>query len=219
MGRPLKDWSPAAVNPFTGGCAAQQPATLAFLRHLRVLPAIDIMHCPSSRLLIAALALGAVATLSGCATIAGDSTQKVSIQTVDAQGRSVDGMSCKVTNADAEYVGVTPMFDTQVRRSSNPLIIECRGDRYPMARGVVVSRAVNMQPMQMLLPGGTSFMVLDHLTGYMYAYPRWVRLQVGADMVFDRRDDNGRSATPGLVTRQFDAYARYAFGGPPVRAD
>ena len=72
---------------------------------------------------------------------------------------------------------------------------------------------------EMLLPGGTSFMVLDHLTGYMYAYPRWVRLQVGTDMLFDRRDDNGRSATPGLVTRQFDDYVRYAFGGPPVRAD
>jgi len=219
MPGPLKDWSRAAVNPFTGGCAAQQPATLAFLRHPCVPPVDTTMHYPSSSPLIAALVLGAVATLSGCATMAGDPTQKVSIQTVDAQGRSVDGMSCKISNSSAEYVGVTPMFDTHVRRSSNPLIIECRGDRYPMARGVVVSRAVNMQPLQMLLPGGTSFMVLDHLTGYIYAYPRWVRLQVGTDMVFDRRDDNGRSATPGLVTRQFDDYARYAFGGTPVRVD
>lgn len=177
------------------------------------------MHIRLARLSLAAAAIGALAMLSGCATMAGDSTQKVSIQTVDAQGRSVEGMSCKISNASAEYVGVTPMFDTQVRRSSNPLIVECRGDRYPMARAVVVSRAVNMQPMQMLLPGGTSFMVLDHLTGYMYSYPRWVRLQVGTDMVFDRRDDNGRSATPGLVTRQFDDFARYAFGGPPVRVD
>lgn len=177
------------------------------------------MHCRFARLSIAAAALAASAGLSGCATMAGDSTQKVSIQTVDAQGRTVDGMSCKVSNSSAEYVGVTPMFDTHVRRSSNPLIIECRGDRYPMARAVVVSRAVNMQPMQMLLPGGTSFMVLDHLTGYMYAYPRWVRLQVGTDMVFDRRDENGRNPTPGLVTRQFDDYARYAFGGVPVHVD
>lgn len=177
------------------------------------------MHRPSSRLLTTTLVLGAVTALSGCATMAGDATQKVSIQTVDAQGRTVDGMSCKVSNSTAEYVGVTPMFDTHVRRSPNPLIVECRGDRYPMARAVVVSRAVNMQPLQMLLPGGTSFMVLDHLTGYMYAYPRWVRLQVGTDMVFDRRDDDGRTPTAGLITREFDNYARYAFGGTPVRAD
>ena len=57
------------------------------------------MHLCTSRRLVAALALGAVATLSGCATMAGDATQKVSIQTVDAQGRTVDGMSCKVSNA------------------------------------------------------------------------------------------------------------------------
>ena len=57
-------------------------------------------------------------------------------------------------------------------------------------------------------------MVLDHLTGYMYAYPRWVRLQVGTDMVFDRRDEKDRGPTPGLITRQFDDFVRYAEGSP-----
>lgn len=179
---------------------------------------IRLPALPGRRVGLAA-ALAVCAALTGCATLSGEATQKISIQTVDAQGRSVDGMSCKVSNASAEYVGVTPMFDTQVRRSGSPLIVECRGDRYPMARGVIVSRAAHMQPLQMLLPGGSSFMVLDHVTGYMYAYPRWVRLQVGTDMVFDKRDDDGRTATAGLVTRQFDDYARYAFEGLPARAN
>jgi len=152
--------------------------------------------------------------LSGCATLAGDATQKLNIQTVDGDGRLVEGMSCHASNASADYVGVTPMFDTHVRRSSSPLVIECRRDGFAMARGVVVSRAVNMQPAQMLLPGGSSLMIIDHLTGYMYSYPRWVRLQVGADMVFDRRDENGRGPTPGLITRQFDDFVRFAAGGP-----
>jgi hypothetical protein len=52
--------------------------------------------------------------------------------------------------------------------------------------------------------------VIDHLTGYMYAYPRWVRLQVGTDMVFDRRDEVDRGPTPGLITRQFDDFVRFA---------
>lgn len=169
-----------------------------------------------TRVLLAALALGA---LSGCATLAGEPTQKLNIQTVDAEGRAIDGMSCRAANSSADYVGVTPMFDMQVRRSSTPLVIECRRDGTPLARGVVVSRAVNMQPIQMLLPGGTSMMVIDHLTGYMYAYPRWVRLQVGTDMVFDRRDEVDRGPTPGLVTRQFDDFVRFASGSTSTRVD
>jgi hypothetical protein len=160
--------------------------------------------CRLSAAAFVALALG------GCATLAGDSTQKLNIQTVDKDGRAIDGMSCRASNASAEYVGVTPMFDMQVRRSHSALVVECRRDGYPLARGVIVSRGVNMQPIQMLLPGGTSMMVIDHLTGFMYAYPRWVRLQVGTDMVFDRRDENGRGPTPGLITRQFDDFVRYA---------
>jgi hypothetical protein len=167
------------------------------------------------RTLLAVLAIG----LSGCATLTGDATQKVDIQTVDQDGRPVDGMSCRASNASAEYVGVTPMFDTQVRRSSSALVIECRRAGMPLTRGVVVSRAVNMQPAQLLLPGGTSMMAIDHLSGYIYAYPRWVRLQVGSDMVFDRRDQIDRGPTPGLVTRQFDDFVRFAEGVPQTRAD
>jgi hypothetical protein len=170
------------------------------------------MLAPIVRLLSAALAFG---LLSGCATLAGDSTQKVNIQTVDTEGRVVDGMSCRASNSSADYVGVTPMFDMQVRRSSSPLVVECRRDRVPLARAVLVSRAVNMQPLQLLLPGGTSLMVLDHLTGYMYSYPRWIRLQVGTDMVFDRRDEVDKGPTPGLITRQFDDFVRFASTGVP----
>ncbi|HQR22726.1 MAG TPA: hypothetical protein PLE54_08640 [Burkholderiaceae bacterium] len=173
------------------------------------------MRCPSRSALIAVLALG----FSGCATLTGDATQKLSIQTVDKEGKAIDGMSCHVSNASAEYVGVTPMFDTQVRRSSSPLVIECRRDGMPLTRGVVVSRAVNMQPAQLLLPGGTSLMAIDHISGYIYSYPRWVRLQVGHDMVFDRRDEKGHNATPGLVTRQFDDFVRYAAGIPQARTE
>jgi hypothetical protein len=170
---------------------------------------------PGYRILLAVLVIG----LSGCATLTGDATQKLSIQTVDADGRAIDGVSCRASNASAEYVGVTPMFDTQVRRSSSALIIECRRNGLPLTRGVVVSRGVNMQPVQLLLPGGTSMMAIDHISGYMYSYPRWIRLQVGTDMVFDRRDEKDRGPTPGLITRQYDDFVRFAAGGPQTRAD
>lgn len=149
---------------------------------------------------------------SGCATVTGTATQPISIQTVDKQGNVIEGMSCRVSNAAGQYVGDTPMFDLTVRRSSLPLLVECRGDRRPLARAVLVPRADGMVPAQMLLPGGSSFMLIDHFSGFMYSYPRWIRVQVGADMVFDRRDEAGRDPTPGQVTRQFDDYTRFASG-------
>ncbi len=127
-------------------------------------------------------------------------------------------MACRLSNGDGEYLGDSPMFDLNVRRSSLPLVVECRADGRPLARAVLVSRADDMKPAQLLLPGGSSMMVIDHVTGFMYAYPRWIRVQAGADMVFDRRDERGRNPTPGLVTRQFDDYVRFA-SGQSVRAD
>jgi hypothetical protein len=166
-----------------------------------------------------AFTLAFVALLaSGCATMHGNATQSISIQTVDQQGQVVEGMSCHVSNRAAQYAGDTPMFNLEVRRSSSPLLIECRGSGRPLARAVLVSRADGMVAAQMLLPGGTSLMVIDHLTGFMYSYPHWIRMRVGADMVFDRRDDAGRDPTPGVVTRQFDDRTRFA-SGIAVRAD
>lgn len=158
--------------------------------------------------------------LSGCATVSGNPTQLVSIQTVDDQGRIIEGMSCRVINGSAEYLGDTPMFDLKVRRSSTPLQVECRANGFAPARALVISRADRMSAAQMLLPGGSSMMMLDHMTGYMYSYPRWIRVQAGADMVFDRRDERGRDPTPGVVTRTFDAAVRYASGnGAAARID
>jgi hypothetical protein len=167
---------------------------------------------------VAALAFAA-ALASGCATVSGNATQPISIQTVDAEGRVIEGMSCRVSNDSAQYAGDSPMFDLRVRRSSMPLVIECRGDGRPLARAVVVPRADGALAAQMLLPGGSSFMLIDHVTGFMYAYPRWIRLQAGSDMVFDRRDERGREPTPGLVTRQFDDAVRFASGNVAVRTD
>lgn len=167
---------------------------------------------------VALLALVAVLA-SGCATVTGRATQPVSIQAVDRDGRAIEGMSCRVSSGGREYVGDTPMFDLQVRRSSSPLVIECRGDGRPMARAVLLPRAENMVAAQLLLPGGSSMMFIDHVSGFMYSYPRWVRVQAGADMVFDRRDEKGRDPVPGLVTRQFDDLVRFASGGAAVHVD
>jgi len=166
-----------------------------------------------------ALLVLTAALASGCATVTGRATQPVSIQAVDSQGRAIEGMSCRVSNGGREYVGDSPMFDLQVRRSSTPLVVECRGHGRPMARAVLMPRADSLTAAQMLLPGGSSMLIIDHISGFMYAYPRWVRVQAGADMVFDRRDENGHHPVPGLVTRQFDDFIRFAGSGAAVQVD
>ena len=106
-------------------------------------------------------------------------------------------------------------------RSSTPLVVECKRHGYPLARALIIPRAdlVSGSTAQLLLPGGSSMLIIDHISGYMYQYPRWIRAQVGADMVFDRNDERGREPTPGVVTRQFDAQVRYAGGVQDTRVD
>ena len=169
----------------------------------------------------AAFAFVAALALGGCATVTGEATQAINIQTVDAQGRPVDGMGCRIVNGSAEYMGDTPMFGLRVRRSSTPLVAECKRQGYPVARALIISRAnlASGSTAQLLLPGGSSMLVIDHISGYMYQYPRWIRAQVGADMIFDRNDEKGLQPTPGVITRQFDAQVRYASGVQDVRVD
>jgi len=176
------------------------------------------MRLPLVRAFLAALAITGV---SGCATMTGEATQVINFQTVDANGKPVDGMACRIVNGSAEYRGDTPMFGLRVRRSPTPLVAECKRQGYAMARALIISRAdlASGSAAQLLLPGGSSMLIIDHMTGFMYQYPRWVRAQVGADMIFDRSDERGREPTPGVVTRQFDAHMRYAGGLQDSRVD
>jgi len=138
-------------------------------------------------LLVAALA-GSLA-LGGCATLTGSPTQSISIHTVDANDRPVEGMKCRVINGSAEYFGTSPMYDLKVRRSASDLAIECRRGAL-VARGTAVSRGSGVDAaVKAALPGGTAALLVDHVSGYRYAYPSAMRLRVGQHLVFDASDD------------------------------
>ena len=140
------------------------------------------------------IALTAVLLLPGCATVMGEASQKIVVQTLDEQGKPIQ-MRCHASHAPAEYFGTSPMFDLEVRRSSSDLTIECRqGER--VARATAVSRGAN--PISAVLPGGTASLIVDHITGYSYAYPAWIQLKIGQTLVFDAGNRIAGRPTPGL---------------------
>ncbi|MGE5337808.1 MAG: hypothetical protein ACM3PU_08260 [Gemmatimonadota bacterium] len=121
--------------------------------------------------------------LAGCATISGSPTQPLSIHTVDAKGKPVSGMHCRLANGEATYYGNSPLLDVQVRRSGSDLEIECRGGGQ-IARGTAFARSPALSA-AVLLPGGGAAAVIDRLSGYVYAYPRTMQLRIGEHMMFD----------------------------------
>ena len=137
--------------------------------------------------------------LAGCATLTGTPTQSVNIQVVDAMDRPVPGMRCHASNGSADYFGDSPMHDLKVRRSASDLLIEChRGSL--IARGTAVSRgSVVDGAVKALLPGGTAMLAVDHISGYRYAYPDWVRLRVGEHLVFDANRQMPGKPAEGLL--------------------
>jgi len=141
----------------------------------------------------------AIGAFGGCATVTGSPTQSISIHTVDASGRPLKGMRCRILNTSAAYFGDSPLRDLQVRRSASDLEIEChRGSL--IARGTAVSRgSVVDGAVKALLPGGTAMLAVDHLSGYRYSYPNWIRLRVGQHLVFDADREQPGQPTRGLL--------------------
>ena len=151
-----------------------------------------MIHPLIRRSIVAAVGGIQLALLSGCATIIGDPTQVVHIETLDERGQPIEGMRCHLSNFSSEYYGDSPLFGLEVHRSASDLKIACRlGDR--VAEGTAVSRAGVRGGVtgaaNLLVPGGSAYLVIDHLTGYRYSYPSWVRVQIGQKLVFDAGDD------------------------------
>jgi len=133
--------------------------------------------------LASVLACSALVALSGCATISGSPTQPISVLTVDATGKPINGMRCRLANGSADYFGNSPLVDVQIRRSGSDLEVECRAGAQ-IARATAFARGPSVGGM-VLLPGVGAAALIDHFSCYAYAYPRTLQLRVGEHMIFD----------------------------------
>jgi len=106
------------------------------------------------------------ALLSGCASIAGDKSQPVTIRTT-CDGEELSGATCNLTNSKGSYVLKTP-GTVSVNKSFGDMTIDCKkGDA---AGAVAVKSSSSGLTWGNILLGGGIGALVDMKTGAGYNY-------------------------------------------------
>lgn len=128
-----------------------------------------------NRLIIVAIM---ITSLSGCASITGSSTQNISIQTRQSDGKEVSEAKCELINKRGTYFVTTPGTIT-ISRSNDDLQVTCRKEGFENGRAGVVSNTKGSMFGNIILGGGIGAIV-DHNNGSAYEYPSFVQVVMGA---------------------------------------
>ncbi len=130
------------------------------------------------------LAIAAVLTCSGCASVMNETTHPMKVETKSATGELVTGAECTLTS-DYGSISVRSGETARVRRSNQDLDILCKDPKNPDAVARAISR-VNGGMWGNIIIGGGIGAIIDHSKGTGYTYPTWVQLVFGKTLVFDR---------------------------------
>jgi hypothetical protein len=158
-------------------------------------PAVEeILHSLRSALLGAFVLLA----VSGCALVVRGTQQSIRVDAVSAEGKSLDTLECRPSDAAASGPAASTQSVT-VRRSINDLLINCISEGQVVASAKIVSRAD--LGLVSLVVGGMISATIDQLSGAAYAYPGWITLVAGEERIYDQRDSadgplNGTFARP-----------------------
>lgn len=139
---------------------------------------------------------GVLSILTGCASVTHGTTQSVKIETLTAEGKTINGAKCAVTN-DRNDAAIRSGDSFPVRRSGANLMIECTQPGQPPATGQAFSR-VNAGMVGNIMIGGALGAVIDSSTGAGFNYPSWMRLVFGEVRNFDRSAQSGDDPTDGV---------------------
>lgn len=133
------------------------------------------------------LALASQTLLTGCATITKDSNQPVKIETYSKNNQVVTGVKCVAKNERGEWMATTP-GTVSVHRSGENLQVNCEKEGEQSGFATVISRA-NGGMFGNILFGGGIGAIIDHNKGTAYSYPDWIRVIMGDNLVFDRKNN------------------------------
>ena len=129
----------------------------------------------------------ALLLLSGCATITKDANQSVQIETYSKDNQPLAGVVCTAQNDYGQWTMTAPGA-VNVHRSGQNLLINCEKEGEESGKGTVISRA-NGSMFGNILFGGGIGAIIDHNKGTAYTYPNWLRIVMGNDLVYDRKND------------------------------
>ena len=140
---------------------------------------------------------GVLSILTGCASVTHGTTQAVKIETLTANGQTVDGAECRLSNDKGEAVTMSGQ-SVSVRRSSGNLSIECTQPGQSPAGGQAVSR-VNGGMVGNIVIGGLVGAAIDASNGAGFNYPSWMQLVFGEQRYFDRNSQQNDMPLAGFA--------------------
>jgi hypothetical protein len=146
------------------------------------------------------LALLIPTLFTGCASITKDSNQPIKVETYSKDNTMVQGATCTAKNERGEWSAKTPGA-LVVHRSGQNLLVNCEKEGEGSGIATVISRA-NGGMFGNILFGGGIGAIIDHNKGTAYSYPDWIRVIMGDNLVYDRKNnkDNevmlGQPASP-----------------------
>lgn len=133
--------------------------------------------------------------LSGCATITHDANQTVQIETYSKDNQLISGAKCTAKNERGQW-STTSTGNVTVHRSADNLIVTCDKDGESTGHGTAISRANGGMFGNILIGGGIGA-IIDHNKGTAYNYPTWLKIIMGENLIFDRKDQVGDAAVAG----------------------
>jgi len=155
--------------------------------------------------------------ISGCATITKDANQSVQIETYSKDNQPVAGVKCVAQNDRGQWSTAAPGA-VSVHRSGENLMVNCDKEGEQSGKGTVVSRANGGMWGNIVFGGGIGA-IIDHNKGTAYSYPSWIRIIMGDNLVFDRKDEKENQPLMGTATSPAVAPAAESVAAPTTTAD
>ena len=114
------------------------------------------------------LAIASLLTVTGCASIAGEKMQPVSVQTVQ-DNKEVAGVGCTLMNDAGKWFVTTPGSVT-IHKSTGDLAVDCNKDGNTAGHETIVSKSNGAVWGNIIAGGGIGY-IIDRNTGAGFDYP------------------------------------------------
>lgn len=128
-----------------------------------------------------------VSMFSGCASLTKEDYQRVQIETYSKDNVMIVSAKCRARNERGDWLTFSSGTLT-VHRSAQNLMVTCEKEGEATGYATLISR-VNDGMVGNVFYGGGVGAILDDYNGNGYSYPDWVRVVMGENLVFDRKEN------------------------------